>query len=98
MPQKPGNNTTQFMSINSARKLGPLARRPTDRLPGNTPLPLALRELGQRGTEVPTRDPLGRDEQLAHLEAFLLAADEPLPARRLAQVAGLADANMARRL
>jgi segregation and condensation protein B len=35
---------------------------------------------------------------MAEVEAILLAADEPLPARRLAQVAGLADAAAARRL
>jgi segregation and condensation protein B len=59
---------------------------------------LALRGLGDRGTEAPTSDPLGRDRQLAELEAILLAADEPLPARRLAQIAGLVDAALARRL
>jgi segregation and condensation protein B len=41
---------------------------------------------------------LGRDARLALVEAALLAADEPLPLRRLAAVAGLADAAEARRL
>jgi segregation and condensation protein B len=43
-------------------------------------------------------DPHGRDPKLARLEAVLLIADEPLAARRLADVAGLADAAEARRL
>jgi segregation and condensation protein B len=85
------------MPINTTRRLGPLARRATDRLPANTPLPLALRILGERGQEAPPSDPLGRDPQLANLEAILLAADEPLPTRRLAQVAGLLDAALVRR-
>lgn len=42
--------------------------------------------------------PLARDERLARVEAVLLAADEPLPPRRLAQAAGLSDAAEARRL
>jgi len=41
---------------------------------------------------------LARDLPLAMVEAALLAADEPLPPRRLAQAAGLADAADARRL
>jgi hypothetical protein len=76
------------MPINFVRPLGPLARRRTDRLPGNAPLPLALRGLGDRVMEAPPSDPLGRDPLLASLEAILLAADEPLPTRRLGQVAG----------
>ena len=42
--------------------------------------------------------PLARDERLALVEALLLAADEPLPARRIAQAAGLADVAEARAL
>jgi segregation and condensation protein B len=75
-----------------------MARRSPNRLPGNTPLPLALRGFGEGGADAPTSDPLGRDAPLALLEAILLAADEPLPTRRLAQVAGLPDAAVARRL
>jgi segregation and condensation protein B len=41
---------------------------------------------------------LGRDAALAQVEAALLAADEPLPPRRLVAVAGLADVAEARRL
>jgi segregation and condensation protein B len=77
---------------------GPLARRATDRLPGNTPLPLAWRLLGDGIVDAPPSDPLGRDAAMANLEAILLAADEPLPMRRLAQVAGLPDTGTARRL
>jgi segregation and condensation protein B len=42
--------------------------------------------------------PLARDPRLALVEAALLVADEPLPPRRLAAAAGLADAADARRL
>jgi len=42
--------------------------------------------------------PLGRDARLALIEAALVAADEPLSARRLAAVAALDDATEARRL
>jgi segregation and condensation protein B len=86
------------MRVFHARPLGPLARRSPARLPANIPLPLALRGFGEGRAEAPTSDPLGRDAQLAFLEAILLAADEPLPTRRLAQVAGLPDAAVARRL
>ncbi len=86
------------MISRSARPLGPLARRPTDRLPANHPLPMALRWLGERGGDSPSHDPLGRDPQLANLEAILLTADEPIQTRRLSQVTGLADAAAARRL
>jgi segregation and condensation protein B len=79
-------------------RLGPLASRSYNRLPANTPLPLALRALGDRAAEAPTGDPLARDAHLANLEAILLAADEPLAARRLAQVGGLADTAAVRRL
>jgi len=86
------------MTGKCARPLGPLARRPTDRLPANTPLTFTQRWLGESGTETLSADPLGREPQLADLEAILLAADEPLALRRLAQVAGLPDAGRARRL
>jgi segregation and condensation protein B len=42
-------------------------------------------------------DPRQRDERLALVEAALLAADEPLTARKLATATGLADAAEARR-
>src|SRR5262245_42727175 len=75
---------------------GPLARRQTDRLPANPPVPPALRRRPQSAGE--SADDLARDEPLARVEAALLAADEPLAPRRLAAVAGLADAAEARRL
>jgi segregation and condensation protein B len=46
--------------------------------------------------EAPSTDPRCRDAGLARVEAALMMADEPLPARRLAEVAGLADAAEAR--
>ena len=72
------------------RYFGPQFQRANAKLPGNTPLPLALRGYADAGFDRPS-DPLGRDAHLANLEALLFAADEPLPARRLAQLAGLAD-------
>jgi segregation and condensation protein B len=77
---------------------GPLARRLADRLPANHPLPPALRLLPDAGSELAPQGPLARDPTLAMVEAALLAADEPLPLRRLAHAAGLADAAEARRL
>jgi segregation and condensation protein B len=41
---------------------------------------------------------MARDVPLAMLEAVLLAADEPLPVRKLVQIAGLPDAATGRRL
>jgi segregation and condensation protein B len=73
-------------------------RRPRDRLPGNHPLPLVYRlsrdEMGLGAGQ----GPLARDAELALVEAVLLAADEPVPPRKLAAAAGLADAASARRL
>jgi segregation and condensation protein B len=71
--------------------------RPYSARPGNAALPLALR-LRTESVEAPALDPHAREPKLARLEAVLLLADEPLPARRLADVAGLADAAEARRL
>jgi segregation and condensation protein B len=79
------------------RHFGPQFQRANDKLPGNTPLPLALRGFADAAFERPS-DPLGRDAHIANVEALLFAADEPLPARRLAQLAGLADVAAARRL
>ena len=79
------------------RPLGPLARRRPDRLPTNHPLPLIYR-FNVDGAEGASTDPLRRDPGLAQLEAALLVADEPLPMRKLAAVAGLPDAATARRL
>jgi segregation and condensation protein B len=71
--------------------------RPSGVRPGNSPSPLALRRYTEP-TEPAAIDPHSRDSKLARLEAVLLIADEPLPARRLADVVGLADATEARRL
>ena len=77
---------------------GTAARRPYAVRPGNAVLPPALRLRAAFSGEAPPTDPLAREPRLARLEAALLLADEPRPARRLADVAGLADAGEARRL
>ena len=71
--------------------------RPYSVRPGNAALPSVFR-MRAEPAEVPSADPHARDAKLARLEAVLLLADEPLPARRLADVAGLADAAEARLL
>jgi segregation and condensation protein B len=76
--------------------LGPAARRPYTQRPGNVRPPAALRLAPP--IEPTAADPLARDAKLARLEAALFLADEPLAARRLAEVAALADAAEARRL
>jgi segregation and condensation protein B len=68
------------------------------RLPRNRPLPLIYRLLDRDASDQAGKDALGRDARLATVEAALMAADEPLTARRLTIVAGLADATEARRL
>jgi segregation and condensation protein B len=68
-----------------------------DQLPRNHRLPLAYRLRDEGRSSVPP-DELARDPALALVEALLLAADEPLTTRKLAQAAGLADGNEARRL
>jgi segregation and condensation protein B len=75
-----------------------LDRRRPDRLPGNVPLPAALRQGEDAVASARPADPLTRDGPLALVEAVLFAADEPLPIRKLAQVAGLEDAGTVRRL
>jgi segregation and condensation protein B len=77
---------------------GTATLRPYSVRPGNSRLPFALRFRVVPTAEAPALDPLARDPKLGRLEAVLLLADEPLPARRLADVAGLADATEARRL
>jgi segregation and condensation protein B len=82
---------------------GPALRRRYDRFPENTPLPLLYRldreDAGQAGPGAGAAGgELARDERLALVEAALLAADEPLTARKLAAAAGLADGAEARRL
>lgn len=76
--------------------LGPATRRPSDRRPGNVVLPWAFR-VRNEPTEQGLSDPHARDLELARIEALLLMADEPLTARRIAEVVGLADAAAARK-
>ncbi|HEY7428611.1 MAG TPA: SMC-Scp complex subunit ScpB [Gemmataceae bacterium] len=74
--------------------------RPSDRsvLPRNHRLPAVYRLCGEEAGRIAAGGELARDAQVALVEAALLAADEPLTLRRLAAVAGLADASEARRL
>lgn len=76
-------------------KHGSATVRPSTRRAANAVLPLALRGWDLTAEET-TREPYARDGKLARVEAALVMADEPLPARRLAEVAGLADAAEAR--
>ena len=80
------------------RPLGVLARPRTSALPRNRPLPAVYRRAEEAGLEPLAQGELARDPRLALVEAALFAADEPLPPRRLAVVAGLTDASEARRL
>ncbi|MCS6863511.1 MAG: SMC-Scp complex subunit ScpB [Gemmata sp.] len=53
--------------------------------------------MGERpGSRLGSRSELARDGKLARVEAVLLMADEPIAARRMAEVAGLKDAGEAR--
>src|SRR6266446_6638874 len=67
-------------------------------LPRNHRLPSLYRILRPADDEAPAQGELARDPKMAAAEAALFAADEPLNARRLAAVAGVADANEARRI
>lgn len=62
----------------------------------NHPLPLVHR-LPEERQETPP-DPLARTQAVAWVEAALMAADEPLPARKLAQAAGLKGGTEARQV
>jgi segregation and condensation protein B len=77
---------------------GVLAWPARDRLPRNRGLPALYRVLGAGEPESVGQGELARDGRLALVEAALLAADEPLTPRRLAGIAGLADAGEARRM
>src|ERR1700722_13051603 len=83
---------------NDHRLLDRLPGLRVSRLPRNRPLPLIYRLLDRDASDPAGQDELGRDIRLATVEAALMAADEPLTARRLTIVAGLADATEARRL
>jgi segregation and condensation protein B len=75
------------------------AQRDPRRLPVNHVLPHVYRRPDESTNEAASGSgPLVRDPQLAMLEAVLLVADEPLPTRKLAQAAGLAEVAVARRL
>lgn len=76
---------------------GAATLRPYSARPANHPLPHAFRQRSEVAEPAAT-DPHARRPELACLEAVLLLADEPLPARRLAEAADLADASEARRL
>ncbi len=84
-------------SLHAADRWGTLTPPRPDRLPVDTPLPPALRMPAGDAAVVPSADPLARDAVLAIVEAILVLADEPLPPRKIALAAGLADAAAARR-
>jgi segregation and condensation protein B len=80
----------------------PLAGRPSSVLfrparPGNHRLPARLALIEDEPAEAAECE-LAREPRLAWLEATLLAADEPLTPRKLAVLAGLADAAEAKKL
>ncbi len=77
---------------------GPVPRRFRPDLPHDARLPDVYRVLAERGADEAPRGELARDNRLATVEAALVAADEPLSAKRLALAAGLTDAGEARRL
>ena len=60
--------------------------------------PPLVRRLVEVEAGAASADPLARSPRLALIEAALMLADEPLPPRKLAQVAGLPDAAAVRRL
>jgi segregation and condensation protein B len=78
--------------------LGPLARRKPDLPPGNRRLPSIYHWPHEVSLSPIATGPLAREPQVALVEAALIAADESLSARRLANVAGLEDGVLARRL
>src|SRR3954462_11852588 len=67
------------------------------RLPSDTPLSLAFRLPLAADAAASTQDAIARDATLATVEAILFLADEPLPPRKIAQVAGLPGAAAGRR-
>lgn len=71
---------------------------PTTPRPRNHRLPAIYCQLGDAEADHVSGDPLARDPALALLEAALLIADEPLPTRKLVEVANLPDATAARRM
>jgi segregation and condensation protein B len=77
---------------------GPVPRRYRPDLPHDHRLPAVYRVLAVEAVEEVPQGELARDLRLAMVEAALVAADEPLTAKRLAAAAGLDDAAEARRL
>ena len=76
------------------QRFGTATRRPYTQRFANAPKPRAARA---GACDEPTiHTPHARDGKLARVEAALIIADEPLPARKIADVAGLADAAEAR--
>jgi segregation and condensation protein B len=86
------------MRTHYATARGPQARRAQDRLPRNHGLPPVYRSWRDGGAAATAHGALAREPAVGLVEAILLAADEPLNARKLANLAGLADAAEARRL
>jgi segregation and condensation protein B len=74
----------------------PFVAQRREGLPQNHLLPPIYRLLGEESREDKGEGELARDARLARVEAALLAADEPVTARRLAVVAELKDAAEAR--
>ena len=77
------------------RPLGPQSRRPTHVRPDDHP---KRGRLSSAPSERTSGDRLARDPALARLEAVLFLAQEPLPLRKLAGLAGLKDSAEVRRL
>jgi segregation and condensation protein B len=77
---------------------GTWLRRPSGQLPRNHRLPPRYRYADDDVAETAVAGELVRDARLASIEAALLAADEPLNARRLAAIAGIKHAAEAKRL
>ncbi len=77
---------------------GPELRRANHQLPRDHRLPAVYRILAEAEHDGGSDDPLARDPQVAMVEAALIMADEPMPLRKLVQVAGLSDVSTARRL
>jgi segregation and condensation protein B len=74
---------------------GPMTRRGRDKLPANSRRWNALLLGAAPAPEQVGSGELARDARLALVEAVLIAAEEPLTARRIASVVGLADASQA---
>jgi segregation and condensation protein B len=80
------------------RFFGSAAVRSATQRPGNVGPPAVIRFWPRTSENITPSDPLGRDAALACVEAALILADEPLTARRIAEVCDLADVTEARRL